>query len=402
MDRISFLNDRLNIMYGYRDQQFKQGGEQEVPSYPYFIPPAYAGTETNIFNPNVFEYGAGYENTTFGTYRGSAFQYGATFDITKDLTIYANFSRTFKFNAFFEGGQSNGPQDLNNLVSAALSNGGGSYIYLGTTVTSIAQGTQIEVNKGANDVIPNEVGYNYETGIKSSLWDGKLSGTLAIFEGERLNVATDDTAVGQTSTAEPFNYSTTMFPVGSSYYGARNFRWRTYGGTYWVKGAEFTGIITPIRNFQTVLNMAWMPSAYLTSSEIYSPAYANSSIANAITANIQFRSRIPNAPAETFSAFNKYTFAGGALNGLSLALGVRYESERVYSQSIAYNPLNGGLMLPAYWTFDADISYPFELLGYQVTARVGLYDLTNVTTFSGSDPTPDPRFNWVVDTRLSF
>lgn len=401
MDRITFLNDRLNIMYGYRDQQLKNGGEDEIPLYPYFIPPPYAGTEQNIFNPNVFNYGAAYENTTFGTFRGSSFQYGATFDITKELTAYATFSKTFKFNAYYEGGEGDGPVDLSNLITNALSNGGGSYVYLGTTVTSVSQGTAIMLAKGVDVPIANETGYNYEGGLKSSLWDGKLSGTLAIFEGTRQNVATDD-AIAQSSTNEPFNTSTTLFAPTSSYYNARNFRWRTHGGTYEIVGTEFTGVITPVRNFQTVLNMAWMPTAHLTSSTIYTPAYQASSIANAINYDIVYNSRIANVPAETFSAFNKYTFSGGPANGLSLALGVRYESERVWSQSVAYNPLNGGAMLPAFWTFDADISYPYEILGYKLSTRIGLYNLTDKDTWSGNDYTPDPRFNWVIDTRLSF
>jgi outer membrane receptor protein involved in Fe transport len=401
MDRLTFLNDRLTVMYGYRDQQFKNGGEDEVPNYPYFIPPPYAGTEQNIYNQNAFDYGAGYEGTTFGTFRGSAFQYGATFDITKELTAYANFSRTFKFNAYYEGGESDGPADLTNLVANALSNGGGSYNYLGTTVTSVAQGTAIMINKGVNYPIANETGFNYEGGFKSSLWDGKLSGTLAFFEGTRQNIATDD-AIAQQTTNEPFNSSTTMFAPTSSYYAARNFRWRTHGSTIEVAGTEFTGIITPIRNFQTVLNMAWMPTSKLTSSAEYTPAYAASSIANAINYDILFNSRQPNVPAETFSAFNKYTFSGGPANGLSLALGVRYSSERTYSQSVAANPLNGGAMIPSYWTFDADIAYPYEILGYKLSTRIGLYNLFDTTSYSGSDFTPDPHFNWVIDTRLSF
>jgi hypothetical protein len=69
---------------------------------------------------------------------------------------------------------------------------------------------------------------------------------------------------------------------------------------------------------------------------------------------------------------------------------------------MAYNPLNGGLMLPAFWDLDANITYPYEILGYKFKTKIGLYNLTNQTHFGGFDLTPDPLFNWICDTTLSF
>jgi outer membrane receptor protein involved in Fe transport len=399
MDQMSFLKDRLHVMYGYRNQEIRNEGQNLTANFPYYSPPPYSFTEQNIYNQNVYDYSASYENTNFGTFRGSAFQYGAVYDVNKEVSVYLNFSKTFKFNQSYVGGELAGISDLNNLVQAALLNGGGSYVYLGQTVTSVGQGANIEIARGSNTRLANEAGYNYEAGIKTSLWDGKLSGTLAFFRGTRSNVATDD---GVAQTADPFNYSTTLFQVGSSYYNTRNFRWRTTGSEYLIYGTEFSGTISPTRNFQTVINMSFLPAAHLLNSLSYTPAYAASSITNAINYNILFNSRLANVPRETFSAWNKYTFDAGPLRGLSLALGARYLGARVYSQSITYNPLNGGLILPAFWDFDGDISYPYEVLGYKFSTRVGLYNIFNQAHWGGFDLTPDPKFQWVCDTTLSF
>jgi outer membrane receptor protein involved in Fe transport len=399
MDQMSFLHDRLHVMYGYRNQEYRNGGQIEDPNFPDYSTPPYAGDYQNIYNPNVFNYGASYENTNFGTFRGSAFQYGATYDITKEITAYATFSKTFKFNQYRQGGEVDGIQDLPNIIANALSNGGGSFVYLGQTVTSLSQGTNIVIARGANTPVANESGYNYEGGFKTSLWDGKLSGTLAFFRGTRSNVATDD-AVAQG--ADPFNYSTTLFAPSSSYYSTRNFRWRTTGAEYLIYGTELEATITPIRQFQMVIAAGYLPTAHLLNSNIYTPAYAASSITNGINYNILFNSRLANVPRETFSVINKYTFDSGPARGLSITGIARYLGERTYSQSISYNPLNGGLMLPAFWEFNGDISYPYEILGYKLNTRVGLYNIANTTHFGGFDTTPDPRFNWIVDTTLSF
>jgi len=399
MDQMAFLHERLHIMYGYRNQEIRNEGQNLTSNFPYYSPPPYSYTEQNIYNQNVYDYSAAYEVTNFGTFRGSAFQYGAVYDITKEFSIYANFSKTFKFNQYYQGGELAGPVDLNNLVTAALQNSGGSYVYLGQTVTSVAQGAGIEIARGVNNQVANEAGYNYEGGFKTSLWDGKLSGTLAFFRGTRTNVATDDSVA---QLADPFNYSTTLFTVGSSYYNTRNFRWRTTGSEYLIYGTEFTGVISPVRNFQMVLNMGYLPTARLQNSIIYTPAYAASSITNAINYNILYNSRLANVPEETFSAWNKYTFDSGPLRGLGLTFGARYLGERTYSQGVATNPLNGGLMLPAFWDFDGNISYPYEILGYKFSTRIGLYNLANTTHWGGFDTTPDPKFNWVCDTSLSF
>jgi outer membrane receptor for ferric coprogen and ferric-rhodotorulic acid len=401
MDQMAFMHDRLHVMYGYRNQEIRNQGQNLTSNYPYFSPPPNSFAQQGVYNQNVYDYSAAYEQTNFGTFRGSAFQYGATFDITKELTVYVNFSKTFKFNQSYRGGEAAGNVDLTNLITAALQNGGGSYVYLGQTVTSVSQGTAIAVGRGALQPLSNETGYNYEGGIKTSLWDGKLSGTLAFFEGTRSNVSTDD-SVAQSNGAEPFNYSTTLFASGSSYYNSRNFRWRTTGQEYVIYGTEFTGVITPIRNFQSVVNIGYLPSAKQTSSLVYTPAYQASSVTNAINYNIIFDSRLANVPKETVSLWNKYTFDTGPARGLSLALGIRYLGARVYSQSMAYNPLNGGLMLPAFWDLDANITYPYEILGYKFKTKIGLYNLTNQTHFGGFDLTPDPLFNWICDTTLSF
>ncbi len=146
----------------------------------------------------------------------------------------------------------------------------------------------------------------------------------------------------------------------------------------------------------------FLPAAHLLNSIIYTPAFAASTITNGILYNILYNSRLTNTPRETFTMWNKYTFDTGPLRGLSIAGGPRFLSERVFAQNIPENPLNGGLELPAFWEINGSISYPYEILGYRFTSRLGLFNIANTTHYGGFDQTPDPKFNWVLDTQLAF
>ena len=61
-----------------------------------------------------------------------------------------------------------------------------------------------------------------------------------------------------------------------------------------------------------------------------------------------------------FTAFNRYNFSSGRLKGLGLSLGSIYTSERDLTNATARGEPNWG-PLPAWWRFDAIVSYKLRL-----------------------------------------
>ena len=141
---------------------------------------------------------------------------GASFAVTKDINVYTSWSKTFKFNSGNVGGFFPGPGlgDELGVYQSALDYGEGShpgsYTYLGTLITSVAQAKAVQVARGAYANIKNETGKNIEFGAKISTADSKIVGTLSIFRGERSNQKLDD-PVMSINANEPYNSSTTLF-----------------------------------------------------------------------------------------------------------------------------------------------------------------------------------------------
>jgi outer membrane receptor protein involved in Fe transport len=398
-DQINALHDKLHFLYGYRSTEVRNSGQALTNNFPYYSPPVYGFYSQNQFPSNFFNYSPSYQLTNFEKTKGSAFQWGVSYDLTKEVTAYVTYSTTFLLNATNAGGFA--LNDIGNIVGTALAYGGGSYVYKGTTITSATQGESIILASGAANQVGNQTGKNWEGGFKTSLWDGKINATLSLFRGTRNNLLLDNSAA-QANASEPYNYSTTLFPSTSIYYNSRIFRWRTTGQLALIDGAEATASMTPIRNLQSIVNWGYMPTARNVSQPTYTPAYAALSTTNAVNYNIFYDSRIAAVPTMTFSTFNKYTFTDGPLAGLAIGGGANYVSERVYSQSATFNPLNGGLMLPAYWDFDGTVAYSYDILGYKLSTQLGLYNISNSTQFPGDSPIPNARFNWVVTESLQF
>src|SRR5690606_29132514 len=159
------------------------------------------------------------------TIKGDSDMVGASFAVTKEISVYATHSNTFKFNSGIRGGLFPGDELL--WAAEAIAHGGGSFVYRGVTITQPQQLTQVLESVGAFDKIKNETGTNLEAGVKIATEDNKYVGTFSIFSATRANQRLDDGAA-QSNLEEPLNYSAAgnLFPAGSPYLG-RNLRWRT-------------------------------------------------------------------------------------------------------------------------------------------------------------------------------
>lgn len=398
------LEDRLTVMAGFRKEKRGGDGQYLIANYPWFIPPANASDDTVAHPPSVYGYDYNYSRGELlaPQLEGDSDMIGASYAVTKNINLYASHSNTFKFNAGFAGGAL--PGDVKFWAADALAHGGGSFNYLGQTITSVAQLEAAVTARGAFSTVPNETGENLEFGVKVSSDDNKVVGTFSVFRATRANERVDDGAK-QANLEEPLNYSTTLFAPGSAYYGKRLLRWRTVNLENKIEGATAEVIWTPSRNLQAVVNGSWL----WTAKTVYdgtrpapgTAAFNAASPANQVAWNIWYNARIENVPEYKLNAFTKYTFTDGPVRGLSVGAGMRYSSELVVSRSVDWNPLNGGLQGGDYLVFDLTVSYPWEVAGYKIKTQLGVYNVTDEDYFEGRNVLSPPR-NWVLSNTLSF
>ncbi|MEO7599108.1 MAG: TonB-dependent receptor [Opitutus sp.] len=398
----SMFNDRLNVIAGFRRQWRQEKGQYLESNYPWFVVPVDAYLDPVKYPEDVYGYSANYAKTNIYKRTGDSWMAGASFAITNSINIYASISRTFQFNTGNVGGVFPGNEIP--VYQSALNNGGGSFQYLGQTVTSVDQAMQIQKSRGAYNDIRDESGMNWEVGAKVTSPNSKLVGTVSLFRGERKDQRLDD-AAKQSNIEEPFNFSTTLFAPGTLGYNTRNFRWRTANLKNRIEGTEAEVIWSPISNFQAVINGSWLWTARtlydLTRAAPGSTAYNASTPAAKVASDIYYKARIENVPEFRFNVFGKYTFNDGPVRGAAIGGGMRYSSETVVSRSVDWNPLAGGYQAGDYVVFDATISYPWSVAGYKLISTLGIYNLTDRQYSEGSFVLAPAR-NWLFSTSIQF
>ncbi|MBK1882244.1 TonB-dependent siderophore receptor [Luteolibacter pohnpeiensis] len=184
-------------------------------------------------------------------------------------------------------------------------------------------------DSNGNAVDPEE-GENWETGIKYSLFDGKLNGMATVFQLTRKNVATDNPA-----TADPYD------SIVSGEQRSRGFEW------------ENSAQITPGLKF----TMAY--------------TYIDAEVTEDNT--IAEGTRLIGVPDQSINAWLKYTIQDGTFEGLGFGFGGRYYTSQAGDQSDSFS-------LPAYGLLDAALYYEKE--NYRV--QVNFNNLTDKRHFVGS------------------
>ena len=405
----SLFSDRLTILAGYREEKRYERWQDQSNNFPWFIYPNDMPQNPSKYPEDVWGNLKSYQRTIPYDFRGRSAMAGASFAVTKDINVYSSWSKTFKFNSGNVGGFF--PGDELAVYQSALDYGEGvhpgSYNYLGTLITSVAQAMAVQVARGAYNNIQNETGKNIEFGAKVSTADNKIVGTVSVFRGERSNQKLDDSQK-QSNQYEPYNSSTTLFAPGSRGYNTGNFRWRSTDLTNRVEGTEAEVIWTPIRNFQAVINGSWLWTAKtlndLTRPKPGDPRYAALNAVQKRDISIYYDSRLENVPEFKFTFFGKYTLTDGIARGASVGLGMRYSSKLVVSRNIDWNPLAGGYQAGDYVVFDATAAYPWEVFGYKLTSSFGLYNVTDKDYNEGGSGSPilAPKRNWLFSNTLRF
>jgi len=123
--------------------------------------------------------------------------------------------------------------------------------------------------------------------------------------------------------------------------------------------------------------------------------------AGKIANDIFYGARIENVPEFRLNTTAKYTFTGGYLAGLAVGGAARYSSETIISRDANWNPFRGGLTAGDFLVFDANASYPWEVLGYKLSTNLGIYNVLDEKYFEGTY-VASPRRTWLLTTTLKF
>lgn len=359
----SAFEDRLTVMLGYREEKYKSSGQVLAANGPWF---EVHGSPYTIPDEQWTMYGLSNFSLP-SSYKGDSKMAGVSFDIAKDVTLYASYSETY--------------------LPTTIPNIGGGYnpVEVSARATSLGLNPTTELARldaqGANKVPVHEAGKNSEIGVKFNLNDGKIVSTVSLYRLDRANRMLDDSAA---QTGEPLNWTG---PGNTGSY-SRLIRWYNNSSLSRSEGLEIETIWTPIRNYQAVISGSWMWKAAVLDDITINPSSA--------IGQIYFGERMPNAPEYRLNVMQKYTFTDGRMRGLTLGLGARYSSKiNISTSDMNFNPRNGGLTAGDYLVFDGSISYPFEVLGYRMRTSVRGTNLLDEEYSEGSYNLAPARGWWL-------
>jgi iron complex outermembrane receptor protein len=260
--------------------------------------------------------------------------FGATFELVDGIALFASYSENFAPN------------------SLRTASGGG-----------------LLPSDNAQD-LPVEMGEGFDFGLKSEWLDNRLTGSISVYQVERVNVPRADTA---REVADPRNINGLSLP-GSV-------RFTVPGGLERTRGVELDLVYAPVRNYQMLLSASHMWESRV----VTDPAVIPNTVNFDRTYN-QGR-RLKNTPEYTFAFWNKYDFTRDDLKGLSVGFGVRYTSE------IQPRPQDLTTMLenPSFTVVSAMVSYTKQLGRFKTTFALNADNLFDEIYFEGNTMVSDRR-----------
>jgi outer membrane receptor protein involved in Fe transport len=375
------LDGRLTGMLGYREEKQSTPGQLVKANSPWFEVSDFA--LQNVPQSQWAAYGLSAIFSLPRTTKGSSKMAGASFEIAKNVNVYASFSQTFLPSGTATIG---GDYDPATLRARAISLG----------LDPDAELARV-ANEGGLRPTVNEKGQNYEFGVKTSLWDNKLVSTVSVFRLNRENRTVDDLP---RQNNDRLNYT----GPGNTGSFNRVLRWFTNSAYERTEGAELEAIWTPIRNYQAVISGSWMWTAKTIADPSVQPTNQNGT--KNFIYDVLFSNRLPFAPKYRFNVFQKYTFTddiiAGVGRGFSAGLGARYSSKINLSvRDMNLNPQRGGLTAGDYLVFDSVFSYPFEVYGYKLTGSLNITNLLDKDYTEGGFNLSPPR-QWMLTMGMKF
>lgn len=183
--------------------------------------------------------------------------------------------------------------------------------------------------------LPPETGEQYEVGLKTELFNDRLTGTLSVYELTRQNIATDD------PNSEEYFFVTT--------------------GEQRSRGVELDGIVRFSSTWELAGNITY------TDAEITKDT------------DLVVGSPTVNVPKFGLALWTKYVVPAGPMRGAALSFGARHYNKQAGDSDYNYTD-EDTFDLPSYTVVDAGVSYP--LGPYMV--RFNVSNLTNERYFPAS------------------
>ncbi len=180
-------------------------------------------------------------------------------------------------------------------------------------------------------------------GIKTELFNGRLTSTITYYNLERGNLAYNDTIKQATTGRTPYFI---------------------FGNTESSKGLEGEINWTPLDGYQLIV------------------AYNHFTEAKVTKTNDPTRLGAPlnYNPDTSYTLWNRYEFRGGDLKGLAFGAGLRHSN----SARLSGDPQNV-VMMPSFTTFDLMASYKFKALDRNFRAQLNVKNAGNKLYRDGTD-----------------
>ena len=210
------------------------------------------------------------------------------------------------------------------------------------------------------NVAPPQQGKGYEAGIKADALDGRLSGSVSIYQVTLASIARRDFQRELETGLNP---------------------WYVLGGTQRSEGAELDLTYSPGANFSVLFNYSYMWEAR-TIKDVQEPN--------------QVGIRMENTPKHAASLWSKYSWTEGSWNGLALGGGARYVDEVRPQERWQTGTIN-----PSYVKADFFVSYTTRRFGPATTFALNVNNVFDKYYYYGSFQPGDPRaFYLSVETRF--
>lgn len=251
---------------------------------------------------------------------------------------------------------------------------------------SFAQNYWYEWSRGQNQLNespPQNEGTSYEFGTKFALFDGRLSGNLAVFESTYQNLTWKDYTFNLTA-VNPSRYPGISRDTDGDNQPDRDANgvvilYPEYGldrfdGEARARGVELNLQTRPIENWDVVLSYSFLDTELLAG-----PPWAEGQ-------------ELSGVPDHMVSLWNKYVFAtdDDILNGFEVGFGLVYNSPVFVGNGFSQTSLGASdvyWQTPVFLRFDAMIARGFKLFDLDWRAQVNVRNIAN-------------RTNWTPDANL--
>ncbi len=258
------------------------------------------------------------------------------------------------------------------------------------------------------DRVDPQIGEGIEIGIKTNMDNGKVSGTLSLFNLKRANIDIQDLARGEALANEneldgdpdngPWFNQDSGEPAGS----LRIPSFRFAGGEQEVEGGEAEVIFTPNENFQAIVFFNYFWTAEWTRKD---PSLINVARGGLYTGNFgndgrdAIPDRMENVPDLNYGFWGSYSFTEGVMENWKFGFGGNYAAEQIHEVRTNFNPYVTG----DWWRFDAMAQYQFGDVegGNPWKAQLNisnLFDEEYITGSFGISPTRE----WKLSLRKAF